>query len=102
MRFDATEIIAMYQIREHYGDEVELDKVIEELNELKVAVQQYIGSEKKHNGAIIDEMADVYIVLEHLKEIAKIDEERIQRRISDKVIRQLCRIIEERQENDKI
>lgn len=102
MDFNATELIAIHQIRNYYGNEIEFDKVIEELDELKEAVQEYRKSEKKDNAAVLNEIADVYIVLEHLKAMTKITKSELDQQVYDKIIRQLGRMVKEVSENDEI
>lgn len=70
-----------------YGDQKQKEKIIEELDELKEQIEFDIkGSPDKEH--IIEEAADVYIMLEHLKLIYKIPEDKIKDVVKYKLERQ--------------
>lgn len=83
-------------IRRHYGNKAELRKVIEELIELSMEVAISVDNPWINNRAeILAEMTDVYIVLEHLKEIMNFSEQELDAMIWHKIIRQINRISNE-------
>lgn len=70
-----------------YGENAQLDMVIEEMSELtKEICKHKRGADNRDE--IIDEMADVYITLEQIKMIFGISEQQINQQIGDIVV--LC------------
>lgn len=62
------------QAIEKYGTEKQTDKAIEELAELTAAIQKYLYG-RIRKSAVIEEMADVQIMLEQLALIFKISDD---------------------------
>ena len=77
------------KIVNHYGEESQAHKAIEELNELAVAIAH------QDKEAIIEEMADVYIMMEQLKEFKFFDYDKFTDTVVYKMERQIERIKEE-------
>lgn len=78
----------------HYGAEHQKQKCIEELNELKQAITgEILGLDTR--GHIIEEYADVAIMLEQLKIMHHITDDEIVNIIDFKLNRQLKRIKDE-------
>lgn len=77
------------KIVNHYGEEAQAHKAIEELNELAVAIAH------QDKEAIIEEMADVYIMMEQLKEFKFFDYDKFTDTVVYKMERQIERIKEE-------
>lgn len=80
-------------IADHYGKDAQTVQTVEELNELACAILHY----RKRRCAgrfdgVVEEMADVEIMLEQIKYLYNIDEQSIQRVKQDKIDRQLQRI----------
>lgn len=83
------------RIIEHYGEENQHDKAIEELNELAVAIKDYMKRPTADNRArMIDEIADVDIMLTQLEMMNACSSE-----VAGRVIYKINRTIE-RMEND--
>lgn len=69
-----------------YGKEAQLDMCIEEMSELtKEICKHKRGFDNKNE--IIEEIADVYIMLEQMKMIFRISEEQINKQIDFKIER---------------
>lgn len=86
-------------IRNHYGNDTEKEKALEELEELKVEICNDIYQTEGQTfdrENFIGELADVIVVLEHLKGCYEVSDERLQEEIEFKVNRQLKRIAEEK------
>lgn len=77
-----------HKILEHYGDDVERAKAIEELGELITAIAR--GSRRN----IVEEMADVLICLEHISYICNISKEELDCFIDFKLNREIGRVWE--------
>ncbi len=75
-------------ITEHYGINTQIEKAIEELNELIIELKK----EKFNRKDLLSEIADVYVVLEHIKYIYNIPDDKINMEIDYKLNRQLLRI----------
>ena len=71
-----------------YGEEAQLKKVTEELGELITEVSR-IGTPREEQLQVLDELADVYVMLEQLAMIASISDRSLDDRITYKVGR-LC------------
>lgn len=92
---------AIKSIGEHYGLPIQKGKAIEELGELIVALQKDIlastfssANDNTLSDEVIEEIADVAIMLEQLVALSK-SGERMNSKMEHKLIRQLNRIKEE-------
>ena len=81
------------QCRDTYGDTAQILVSIEELNELACVLAKYPRYDT-HNQAVselrekaLDEVADVFIVLDHIKNILELSDQELTRRIEKKVQR---------------
>lgn len=89
--------LAIYRIAEHYGLGNQLFKTEEELSELLEAVTEYLDDPNAHTaGHVIEEIADVEIMLEQLK-FLKFPRESVDSVKRYKIQRQLERIQKERE-----
>ena len=80
------------RIIEHYGELNQHDKAIEECNELAVAIKDYMKLPTAENRfRMIDEMADVTVMLEQLK-IMNVCTTEVAGRIIYKINRQIERM----------
>lgn len=75
-----------------YGSKAQMIKCCEELSELSTAILHHINKGENHD-AILDEMADVYIMLEQLRYMLPYDQAALNERIEFKLNRQLGRIM---------
>lgn len=75
-----------------YGSKAQMIKCCEELSELSTAILHHINKGENHK-AILEEMADVYIMLEQLKYMLPYDEARLEKEIEFKLTRQLGRMV---------
>lgn len=75
-----------------YGSKAQMLKCCEELSELEAAILKYINKEGKNTDEVLDEMADVYIMLEQMKSIFPFGENVLDDRINYKLNRQMDRI----------
>lgn len=78
------------EVIEHYGKDAQIEKTIEELNELKEAL--YDGSPVSH---IAEEIADVQIMIDQLKVIFNISDDQIRDIQNYKITRTMLRMREE-------
>lgn len=87
----------LYLIIEHYGKELQLEVVQEELSELIQAISKYkrAKSHKNHDN-IIEEVADVFIMLNQLVTMLCIPWYEVEEQIDYKLNRQLQRIKEDK------
>ena len=67
-----------------YGEKAQLQKVTEELGELITEVSR-IGTPREEQPQVLDELADVYVMLEQLAMIANISDRALDDRITYKV-----------------
>ena len=81
------------EIADHYGIEKQLHQLAEECSEL--AVEASHSARKGTTVKIIEEMADVEIMIEQIVYLAKIDRKDIEECIQYKLERQMKRIEEE-------
>ncbi len=81
------------EIADHYGIEKQLHQLAEECSEL--AVEASHSARKGVTVKIIEEMADVEIMIEQIVYLAKIDRKDIEECIQYKLERQMKRIKEE-------
>jgi len=82
------------QIIRHYGDVPQLVKSIEESAEFIQAMTKYLGDAKERDH-VIDEMADLFVMLKQVAIILHIPKEHIQERMDFKIKRTLDRIKDE-------
>lgn len=81
------------QARETYGTKNQILVCIEELNELACVLAKYPrydnedDAKKKLHDAVLDEVADVTIILDHIQNILELTDEEILDRIQKKVSR---------------
>lgn len=91
MREDQLSILKM--ARNTYGNRNQIMVCIEELNELACVLAKYPRYDKEENAIIeltdrvLDEYADVVIVLDHVKNIVGLSDSAIQNRIDKKISR---------------
>lgn len=76
----------------HYGERPQMIKCCEELSELESAILKYINKGSNNLDDVLDEIADVYIMLEQMKIAFMLGEEAISKRIDFKLDRQAKRI----------
>ena len=75
-----------------YGSKAQMIKCCEELSELSTAILHHVNKGENHE-AILEEMADVYIMLEQLKSMIPYDEAALDKQIEFKLTRQLGRLL---------
>ena len=75
-----------------YGSKAQMLKCCEELSELEAAILKYINKEGKNTDEVLDEIADVYIMLEQMKNVFPFGENILNDRINYKLNRQIDRI----------
>jgi NTP pyrophosphatase (non-canonical NTP hydrolase) len=84
------------EIAEHYGIESQSRQLVEEMAELMVAMNKYIRArddEKyERRKEVIEEVADVEIMLEQIKHLLKVSVTRIEIEKNLKLLRQTRRI----------
>ena len=90
----------LQMIADHYGIKKQLRQLAEECSEL--AVEASHSARKGTTVKIIEEMADVEIMIEQIIYLAKIDKCDIEDCINYKLDRQIKRIKEEKDEREKI
>ena len=81
------------EIAEHYGIEAQLCQATEELAELIVAINKYRRTGNIDN--VIEEVADVEIMLSQLKYLLNISTSKIEEIKTNKIERQIERITKE-------
>ena len=92
------QIIKAHKIAKHYGLRKQKFQALQELNELSGVLlrrKDQIDNNFEHENNMIDEIADVYVMLQQLQVLYHIDPHRISDRISYKLNRQLERIEQE-------
>ena len=67
-------------------------KCCEELSELETAILKHINKDTNNTDEVLDEMADVYIMLEQMKNVFPFGENILNDRINYKLNRQMDRI----------
>ena len=75
-----------------YGSKAQMLKCCEELSELEAAILKHINKDMNNTDEVLDEMADVYIMLEQMKSIFPFGENVLDDRINYKLNRQMDRI----------
>lgn len=88
---------ALVKALEKFGSISELIITVEELSELQKEVTKQLRNEGKVEN-LIEEMADVYIVMEYLKLIFAINDEDIKTEIAFKIDRLMSRLGEENEQ----
>lgn len=88
------------RIVDYYGAENQITKTFEELGELITSIAQYF-SKNASSFHILEEMADVYIMLEQLKIIFNFDDRQVERMIKRKLDRTITRVDEEMKDDIK-
>ncbi len=73
MNFIREQLVKIKKIREYHGDTGQKKKIIEELQELIVEIQKELDTNSDNRTCIIEESADVYIMLEQLQMIKDIN-----------------------------
>lgn len=92
------QIIKAHKIAKHYGLRKQRFQALQELNELSGVLlrrNDQIACKEDFTNSLIDEMADVYVMLEQLKTLYHIDGKSISDRISFKLNRQIERMEQE-------
>lgn len=83
----------LQEARQTYGEKNQISVAVEELNELACVLCKFIRYDEKDHAlkelreSVIDEVADVSVVLEHIKAIFEIGDESIRSRSKEKVAR---------------
>ena len=72
----------------HYDARSQMLKCCEELSELESAILKYLNKDDNNTDEILDEMADVYIMLEQMKSVFPFGENVLNERIEYKLNRQ--------------
>ena len=75
-----------------YESRAQMIKCCEELSELSTAILHHVNKGENHE-AILEEMADVYIMLEQLKSMIPYDDAALDKEIEFKLTRQLGRLL---------
>ena len=88
---------ALVKALEKFGSISELIITVEELSELQKEVTKQLRNEGKMEN-LVEEMADVYIVMEYLKLIFAINDEDIKTEIAFKIDRLISRLGEENEQ----
>ena len=88
---------ALVKTLEKFGSISELIITVEELSELQKEVTKQLRNEGKMEN-LVEEMADVYIVMEYLKLIFAINDEDIKTEIAFKIDRLMSRLGEENEQ----
>lgn len=92
------QIIKAHKIAKHYGLNKQRFQALQELNELSAELlrrKDQITNKAEHKNKLIDEMADVYVMLKQLETLYHIEQRDIEDRITFKLNRQIERIAEE-------
>lgn len=84
------------KIRLHYGYQTEMLKAREEALEYVEELTDAIDSLPADRGALLQEMADVYVTMEHVKSIFQINNYEIKECMKYKINRQMDRIHKEK------
>lgn len=72
----------------HYGAKSQMLKCCEELSELESAILKHLNKGGNNTDEVLDEMADVYIMLEQMKSVFPFGENVLDERIEYKLNRQ--------------
>lgn len=76
-----------------YGARNQMLKCCEELSELEAAILKHLNKDGSNTEEVLDEMADVYIMLEQMKSVFPFGENVLADRIDYKLSRQAQRIL---------
>ena len=76
----------------NYGAHNQMLKCCEELSELEAVILKHINKDTNNTDEVLDEMADVYIMLEQMKNVFPFGENILTDRINYKLNRQMDRI----------
>lgn len=87
----------LLKIIEHYGINAQQRKLQEEVFELQEAITLY-EYDRGYVGSIIEELADVFVLLNQIGTYYKIEEEEIIKVFNEKVDRTLKRIEQEKKD----
>ena len=92
------QIMKAHKIAEHYGKQKQRMQAVQELSELILVISR--RPDQKLNRAeylnsLIDEMADSLVMIEQMRQLYEINPIDIDRRITEKLNRQLNRIEQE-------
>lgn len=79
----------------HYGTKAQRLKAIEELTELAEVLIKDINKREYHRAEILEEVADVHIMLLQLKEIYRFTDEELEKMIDSKIRRTMRRVKDE-------
>lgn len=88
----------VYRIAKHYGLKKQKQQALQELNELSGVLlrrKDQIPNKAEHKNNLIDEIADVYVMLEQLKRLYHLKDRDVSDRITFKLNRQIERIEQE-------
>lgn len=91
MNFNVGEHIIMEEAIKTYGDDAQLIQAMEELAELQQALCRYLNGRKNN---LLEELADVYIMLEQIKKVTGLTDDAIHPIVATKLTRLENRIIE--------
>lgn len=81
-----------WQALSTFGESMQFDMAVEELAELAVAVQHYKRGRENARENVIEEMADVGLVLDQLREILLITGDEIEKVRHKKLLRLMVRV----------
>ncbi|MCL2665109.1 MAG: hypothetical protein FWE82_05805 [Defluviitaleaceae bacterium] len=89
VEFDADDVKTMREALERWGLASQVGQAVEECAELIVALQKYINREPRHEAAenILDEIADVEIMLAQIRFALGISDDTLRERMSQKLNR---------------
>ena len=90
-----------WQALQKWGEEFQLDRVVEELLELALAVQNYKRGRPKARESVVEEMVDVKLTLGQLREILLIKGSEIEKVRKEKLVRLMARLDMEVSNNDR-
>jgi NTP pyrophosphatase (non-canonical NTP hydrolase) len=75
----------------HYGPEAQLDQLVEEMGELIVA-KSHFGRDRIHFKYLLEEVADVYIMLQQFRCIYNVTEAQMKEAIRKKMVKLQARM----------
>ena len=80
------------QIRLHYGNTAEILKAIEEAKEYINELSGIVHNREPDKERVLEEMADVYVTMEHIKSIFQINNYELKECMKYKINRQIKRM----------
>ncbi len=89
-----------WQALQKWGEEFQLDRVVEELLELALAVQNYKRGRPKARESVVEEMVDVNLILGQLREILLIKGSEIEKVRKEKLVKLMTKLDMEVIKND--